>query len=150
MEPWRHHDVIPLKIFIKSQIFIFWILFFEIRSKTPLTGPPKSENRTFWKKLQLWPPVMTSSMGENWPQPPKFLYLPKMTTSAKYGVSRTPFAFLRRKSVKELKNFSKQAEFGRLWCQNRRHQKIHICQLVIVTKYQSPTINALDAVAKSP
>ena len=86
-----------------------------------------------------------------------------MTTSAKYGVSRAPFAFLRRQSVEELENRKKWHqifETGRVWPtvvpkrgelgRNRRHQKIRICQLVIVTKYQGPTINTLEAVAKSP
>ena len=86
-----------------------------------------------------------------------------MTTFAKYGVSRAPFAFLRRKSVEELENRKKWHqifETGRVWPtvvpkrgklgRNRRRQKIRICQLVIVTKYQGPTINTLEAVAKSP
>ena len=124
MEPWRHHDVIPLKIFLKSQIFIFWILFFEIRSKTPLTGPPKSENRTFWKNFNFDPQWWRHQWVKIDPNPQNFFIRPKWPHLPSMGSLGPRLRFWEGKVWKNSKiakngtKFSKQAEFGRLWCRN--------------------------------
>ena len=154
MKPWRHHDVIPLKIFLKSQIFIFWILFFEIRSKTPLTGPPKSENRTLWKNVNFDPQWWRHQWVKIDPTPQNVFICPKWPHLPNVGSLGPRLRFWEGKVWKNSKIAKlwlstvvpKQDKLGR----NQRRQKIRICKLVIVTKYQGPTINALEAVAKSP
>ena len=163
MKPWRHHDVIPLKIFLKSQILIIWILFFKNRSKTSLTGPSKSKNRVFWKNFNFDPQWWRHQWVKIDPNPQNFFICPKWPHLPSMGSLGPRLRFWEGKvwkNSKIAKKWHQIFETGRVWPtvvpkrdelgRNRRRQKIRICQLVIVTKYQGPTINALEAVAKSP